>query len=312
MAAKIDAGDDVKRGDMFWVDPFKIVMKEDLRGRHKPPTEEQIIEMAESMMDNTQQQPVQCRKLGDNRLQLNLGFTRTAAARLIRTGFTDSKGNQRKDEEFKLKVVISDANDKQAFKNNIVENAHRNQTSPIDDAHNHRECREKYGMTDPEITELYRYKDVNKVGRLRRLLSLNSDVQDLVHAGTMSVTAAIDLLDMPEDKQAEAIKAATKDGKVSGAQVRAQVRSHLLADTDTGAAGANGTPAAGTGGQRASTPASKAMSMREIREFFDAQSKNEDSAPELVAFAKTFILFMKGQRSEKYVTNAYLDLKKKK
>src|SRR4051812_22350646 len=108
MAVKINTGDsEYTRQDYFFVDPFEVIVKEELRGRRKPPTEEAIIDMATSMNDHGQQQPVQVRKADNNRIMLNLGFTRTAAARLIRTGFVceDEDGGVReiKDEEFKLK-----------------------------------------------------------------------------------------------------------------------------------------------------------------------------------------------------------------
>ena len=42
MALKINAGE-TKRGDFFFVDPFQVIVKEDLRGRHKPITPEAIM-----------------------------------------------------------------------------------------------------------------------------------------------------------------------------------------------------------------------------------------------------------------------------
>ncbi len=305
MAATINAGE-VRRGDLWFVDPFQIIVKEELRGRHTPPTEDAIIDMAVSMMDNGQQQPVQCRRLPDKRLQLSLGFTRTAAARLIRTGFTDPDGKERKDEEFMLQVKITDANDQQAFVNNVVENAHRNQTSPIDDAHNQHRLRETYGYTDAQITKLYRYRDDNKVGRLRRLLALPKEVQQMVHGGTMPVKAALELLDLPDDKRDEAIKAATNEsGQVVAAKVTQQVREHILSDQE-------GQERAGHAGSNGSThkPKHKPLVVAEVRKFYEGLAESEDAA--LVEHAKIMLLWIKGQRSNKYVTDHLTALVSKK
>lgn len=261
MAVTINAGNDARRFDGWTVDPYEVIVKEDLRGRRKPPSDEQIVEMAVSMLDHGQREPVECRKVNDKRLQLNLGFTRTAAARLIRDGFdyTDpitGETTHRKDEQFMLKVVLSDSNDKDAFVHNIVENQHRNATSAIDDAHNQRRLRENYGYSDAEITKLFRYKDPNKVGRLRRLLALPDSVQDLVHYEKLTVQAALDLLDLPTDEMDAALAAATDEstGNIVGTKVREIVREASLAkhEAATAAVVAPPAPAApsanGTGG----------------------------------------------------------------
>jgi ParB-like chromosome segregation protein Spo0J len=322
MATKINAGDDVKRGDFFWVDPTEVIVREELRGRQKPPTEADIISMAESLMDHGQRQPVECRKIENNRLLLNMGFTRTAAARLIRTGFIGTEGSERRDENFKLKVILSDGNDKDAFIHNIVENAHRNNTTAIDDAYNHNRLREQYGYNDAQITRLYRYDDPNKVGRYRKLLNLNPDVQNLVADGSLAVQAAIDLLDMPEDKHAEVLAAATvtkADGtiKVQGSAIRQQVRSHHLNDdgnddgTDDPSTDNNGNSDATVAKKKAKKKGSKdnsglkPLSMREIRKFFEAQSDSENQVdPGIQAFSKSMLAWMAGKVGDKSMGNA--------
>lgn len=304
MALQINAGDDVKRGDYFFVDPYQVIVKEELRGRHKPPTEEAIIDMACSILDNGQRQPVECRKLSDKRLQLNLGFTRTAAVRLIRQGFTDPDGVHRHDPDIKLKVIISDANDEQAFINNVVENAHRNQTSPIDDAHNQQRLRDKLGYSDPQITKLYRYKDENKVARLRRLLMLPNAIQDQVHDGVLPVQAALDLLDLPDDKRDEAIKAATdtKTGKVVASQVRAQVREEILRDQE-------GQEQAGTsssGTATATAPRYKALTLKEVRGLFEEYKESDNET--LKELGKVALLWIAGRKSKKYMDEHFKKL----
>lgn len=304
MALKINAGEDVKRGDLFMVDPFQVVVKEDLRGRHLPPTDEVIVDMALSMMDHGQRQPVECRKTENNKLLLVLGFTRTAAARLIRTGFVNPEtGEEVKDEEFKLKCVITDANDMKAFLNNIVENAHRNQTSPIDDAYNQHRLRDQYGYTDADVRRLFQYKDINKVGRLRRLLSLPQKAQLLVHEERLPVQAALDILDI-EDEAArneafEKVYAECEaNGKAKAADVRSLVRQHHLNDDDKDDEGGEGE----SEGSRKTNKA-KPLSSKEIRKFWENLS--ETHADEAVKnLAKTFIMWMGGKRADKTLQKA--------
>lgn len=330
MAIKIDAGDDVKRADYFFVDPNQIIVKEELRGRHTPPTEQEILNMAVSISTHGQRQPVECRRTADSKLLLTLGFTRTAAVRLIRAGFdyvdpNDGTTKHVHDPEMKLKVVLSDANDQTAFINNIVENAHRNNTSPIDDAFNQKKLRESYGLSDAEITTLYQYTDLTKVGRLRKLLGLSNPIQLLIHRGDMSVQAGLDLLDLPEDKQQEAVAAATTaKGTVKGSEVRSIVRDHILNDDSRPAQPAS------TGKNRkrrgGNEPAAKPRSMRELRLFLKAVADNDAakigggvSASTTIddahgVFAKHMLQFLAGRRGNKALLSAldeHLDSERK-
>lgn len=306
MAAKINAGADVKRSDVFGVDPFEVIVREEIRGRCKPPSDEQIVTLAESLLDHGQQQPVRVRKIEENRLQLISGYTRTAAARLIREGFVDSEGKKRKDREFKLQCMISTANDEKSFILNVVENEHRNMTSPIDDALNQERLRSHHMMSDAAIAKLYGYKNQNKVGRLRRLLGLPDKVQNLVHDGNMTVEAALLLLDAPEDERDEILKQSqSDDGKVNGTAVRQTVREHILRDSEEQIANktsGNGKPSS-NGREK---PKFKARTVSEIRKFFEgiAESDESESDPALIRFAGDMLKFIGGRMGDQGAWNA--------
>jgi ParB-like chromosome segregation protein Spo0J len=307
MAIKLNAGD-VKRSDLYSVDPFEVVVKEELRGRWTPPTETMIINMAMSMMENGQRQPVEVRKIAEGKLMLVLGFTRTAAARLIRTGFTHNEVHYQ-DEQFKLKCSLTDANDQKAFINNIVENAHRNNTSPIDDAMNHHKLRDQYGYSDTDIAKLYQHgenpdKTINvaKVGRLRRLLALPEEAKQLVHTGKLAVQAALDILDIEDEAirntTLEAVYADCGAGEsVSGTTIRSKIRDTILNDdSKTDEEKATATAAAGK-------KAIKPRSMKEIRTFFGNLQENhvDDAVKE---FSKQFLSWVEGKKSDKVLGNA--------
>lgn len=307
MAVKINAGD-VKRVDLYHVDPFEVIVREELRGRHTPPTEEQITQMALSMMEHGQRQPVECRKIEGNRLLLVLGFTRNAAARLIRTGFKHPEtGEDMKDENFRLKTTITDANDKQAFINNVVENAHRNQTSFIDDAKNQHQLRDKYGYNDAEITKLYQYSDKTKVGRLRRLLALPDKAQALVHEGKMTMTTALDILDVSDEtarneRFEQAYADAETNGKVNSAEIRASVRDILNDDHREFDSGSEGSTEATGNGKKG--PKAKPRTVKEIKKLFQAM-KDEEAQDELVQkFCVTMLAWIDGKRKDERVEEA--------
>lgn len=294
MALKINAGE-VKRGDFFFVDPFQVIVKEDLRGRHKPVSPEAIVNMAISFVEHGQRQAVECRRVEESKLQLNLGFTRTNAARLLRDGF-EHDGVQYHDPEFMLKVQVVDCNDKEAFINNVVENAHRNQTSDVDDAVNQRRLRDKYGYSDEDIAKLYGYPNTQKVGRLRKLLQLEDSILDLVHEGKLPTQAALDLLDAPADQRASILAGAetTQDGKVKGSSVRTVVRDHILNDDNKPDAGGTAPQAEPTG--------AKPRTMREVRQYFEQWAEGEE--PTLARFGKDVLKWLAGKSTDKSMDNA--------
>lgn len=337
MAVKINVEHDFSRKDFFIIDPFDVFVKEGSRGRKYAPEPQTIIERAVSMMDNGQQTPVQARKIEQNRLQLVSGFTRTAAARLIREGFTDLEGVFRKDEKFMLKTLLVDANEEKALIDNIIENAHRNDTSPIDDAFNQARLRDQYGKNDTEIAKLYQCSPI-KVGRLRKLLSLSEDVQRRIHDGKMSVSAGLDLLDIPEDKRAEVIATAvSKDnGSVDSSEVRNQVREHILRDQGEGEGDGvelpDGTPlqdATGTvaasktpvelGGQpakrkkkgaasAAGTVPGKDRTMKDVRKFLKEFGEEFKDSPNKKKFAKSLLDWIAGTRLDATLKKTLVEL----
>lgn len=291
MAVKINAGE-VKRGDVFFIDPFQVIQEESNRGRHRAPEPDSIRKLAVNLLEIGQLQPVEARRIEDNKLQLTLGFTRTAAARLIREGF-EYDGESYHDPDFKLKVSVVDCNEQMAFIRNVVENAHRDQTSPIDDAFNQQRLRDQYGMSDVEIARIYGYcsngeTSSSKVCRLRKLLRLNSEQQDLVHSGKLSVQAALDLLDLPEDKRDEVVESVQpkENGKISGSTVREAVRAKLLDDDAQDAA--ETAPV---------VTKSKPRTISEIRRFLNEIIQDDDMEADVVTFCEAMLAWVNGTRT---------------
>lgn len=298
MAIKINAGSNVKRGDYFSVDPFEIVVREELRGRHKPPTDDRIVNRALSILDHGQIQAVECRRDEKHRLILNSGFTRTAAVRLIRTGF-DYEGVHYHDPDFMLKVLLTEANDATAFKRNVVENAQRDDTSPIDDAFNQQKLRDAYGMSDADIARLYGCNQA-KISTYRKLLQLKTEWQDMVHDGRLSVSAALLVLELPEEQRATAIENSAKDnGKINGAKLTEMVRENCLNDNNVVRS-----ENAGDGEEVLEKPA-KARSIRELRKFFEFRAASENGFdPAIQRFSKDIVAYINGRTTDQQMQNS--------
>ena len=296
MSIQINAAD-VKRGDRFFVDPFQVIVREELRGRHIAPDLDDIARLAVSMLTHGQLQPVNARRDEQNRLVLVAGFTRTAACRLIREGFSFD-GQDYHSPEFRLQLVLSDCNDEEAFERNIVENCHRNETSPIDDAHNQRRLREQFGKNDSEIAHLYEVSP-NKVGQFKKLLSLSNAEQNLVHIGQLSVSAALDLLDVPSEARSAIVAAATTDtGKVSGAVVREAVRDSILNDN-------NDPLGLTTTGEVIEAPVKlKPRSMKEVKTWLSETMEEEETTEEIKNFCQVFLKYIEGRKTTKQLGNA--------
>jgi len=316
MAVKIKAGDDVKRGDLFHVDPFQVEVKEDLRGRCQPPSHDYIAALAVSLLEHGQLQPVVARRNSDQRLVLTAGFTRCAAVRMIRKGFTYAPEGQEpqeyKDENFKLQVKVSDCNDEQAFIRNVVENAQRKATSPMDDAINQERMRENYGMNDSEIARTYGYSSSVKVGRLKKLLLLEKPEQQLVHDGKLSVQGGIDLLDVPPEKRAQVVADATNEkGKVSGSKIVDAIRDDQLAgqgddDPFNGILNDDDNPLPendGTEPDSDEEPKARPRTRSKIVKFF-ALDDDIEHDPAVERFAKDFLKYAEGKATDKQMVNA--------
>ena len=181
MAIKINAGD-VGRGDVFFIDPQEIIVDEKLNGRWEPHDEAAITSLAKSFEEEGQLQPVQVRRVADNRVQLVMGYRRHAAVVEF--------NRLHPDKPMKLKAIVVTINNEEAFRRNIVENRERQETTPIDDAFNQRRLRDDYGWTDTKIAEFYGLTPPY-VGLLKKLLTLPTATQKLVHSRQLSVKAGL-------------------------------------------------------------------------------------------------------------------------
>jgi ParB/RepB/Spo0J family partition protein len=265
---KLNAGD-VVRQDEFLIDPQEILVDESLNGRWQPHDDEAVENMVKSFEQEGQLQAVQVRRIHDNKVQLVLGYRRYNAAKLY--------NERHADQPMKLRAKVVLVNDEEAFRRNIVENRERAECSPVDDAHNQRRLREAFGWPDTKIAEFY-HVSPPYICSLKKLLSLPSDVQRLIHERRLSVQAATGLADLPAEEQKQILTLGHTEGLTSQNVVK-QVRDKKI---DKGK--------------------SQARSLAEVRAFFEGMTGPGEATP-LREFAEDFLKFVRGKIKDEAMEN---------
>lgn len=268
MAAKINAGD-VGRSDLYFITPTEITVDESVNGRWMPHDEASVAELVSSYETVGQLQPVQIRKIADNKVSLVMGYRRWKAA---------VKFNElHPDKPMKLKCVLSSLNAEEALVRNIAENRERKETTCVDDAYNMRRLREEYGWADSKIAEFYKVT-APYVSQLKKLLTLSLDLQRKVHNKALSLESALALADLTEEEQAEALAEASAEGGSSTKNVKKAVRKKKVKK-----------------GQK------QARSLSEVREYLEGLTGPADACKPL---AELFLSFIGGSITDDDMTTA--------
>lgn len=184
-----------------------------------------VRERAISIFTNGQLQPAEARRNDEKKLVLTLGFTRLDAVELLREGF-EHNGVKYHKPDLKLWVKVVDCSPEEAFIRGIIENNERKDVSDLQEAKAHAILRDVYKKTDTEISKIYGYTNLNRTMALRKLLSLDNKVQQLVHANKLALSAALLTLDVPAEEREALLDGATD---VKG-NVRGEVLKRLIRD----------------------------------------------------------------------------------
>ena len=221
MAMQLNAGE-IGRADLFSILPENIVLNEADNGRAVPHSQEEIEALANSILTYGQQQPVVVRRIEDKKVALVSGYGRYKAVGHINTVL-------RPDSPVKLQCKVVDCNPEEAFVRNIVENNERAATTPVDDAHNQRRLREEFGWTEQRIADFYK-RSVAYLSQLRKTLRFSPTIQQAMAKGDMAVSAALDLVELPEAARPQAVAEATDPttGKVDSEVIRKKVRDRKI------------------------------------------------------------------------------------
>lgn len=171
---------------------------------------EDLAELVHSVREFGVLQPVVVRAVGDGQYELIMGERRTRAAR---EAGLDS-----------IPAVVRDTADEHLLRDALLENLHRSELNPLEEASAYQQLLEDFGITQEELA--------SRIGRSRpqisntiRLLKLPVPVQQRVAAGVLSAghARAILSLESPEAMQRLADKIVNEDLSVRAAEAAAKL-----------------------------------------------------------------------------------------
>ena len=150
--------------------------------------EDQLTELALSIKEVGLLQPPVVRSIGNGKYQLIMGERRFRAAKLA--GLKS------------IPVIIRQTSDDQLLREALVENIHRSQLNPLEEAAAYQQLLNDFGYTHDELaSKLSKSRPV--ITNTMRLLNLPTAVQRRVAAGVISAGHARALLSLTDEKEIE-------------------------------------------------------------------------------------------------------------
>ncbi len=150
--------------------------------------EDQLTELALSIKEVGLLQPPVVRSIGNGKYQLIMGERRFRAAKLA--GLKS------------IPVIIRQTSDDQLLREALVENIHRSQLNPLEEAAAYQQLLNDFGYTHDELaSKLSKSRPV--ITNTMRLLNLPAAVQRRVAAGVISAGHARALLSLTDEKEIE-------------------------------------------------------------------------------------------------------------
>lgn len=174
-------------------------------GQFQPRTyfdQEQLQTLAESITQKGVLQPILVRPLAEGGYEIVAGERRYRAAQLAKLTT--------------IPVVIKDLTDREALEIGLIENLHRQDLTPIEEAQGYKNLMEKFAYTQDNLAQVIS-KSPSHVSNALRLLELPEDVQTMVHEGQVSFSHA-KLLFATENPEKLAAKIVDKGLSVRAAE----------------------------------------------------------------------------------------------
>ena len=147
--------------------------------------EEELEALSESISTHGVVQPLTVRELSSGYHQIIAGERRWRAARMA--GLTE------------IPAVIIEADDRKVMELALIENLQRQDLNPVEEALGYRSLMEDYGLTQEDAAKRVG-KSRPAVANALRLLSLNSDVLDMVRSGQLTAGHARAVLVIKSEK----------------------------------------------------------------------------------------------------------------
>ncbi|WP_082738345.1 ParB/RepB/Spo0J family partition protein [Microbacterium sp. CCH5-D1] len=241
------------------VDPNSIVANPRQPRTHFDP--EDLAELVHSVREFGVLQPVVVRKNADGEYELIMGERRTRAAREAGLDV--------------IPAIVRDTADEDLLRDALLENLHRSELNPLEEASAYQQLLDDFGITQEELA--------TRIGRSRpqisntiRLLKLPVPVQQRVAAGVLTAghARAILSLETPESMQRLADKVVNEDLSVRATEeaAKAQPRAGSSAKPTPGARRAYLDEVAGKLGDRLNTRVKIALGARKGQVTIDFAS----------------------------------------
>jgi hypothetical protein len=119
-------------------------------------------------------------------------------------------------ELWKLRFEVTDQSEAEAFRENLIENLQRNQTTIVDAMVNIKRLSEQFGWADERILSFYgtptKPKSPAWLDQVRSLGRLDEKQLRRIHEGELSAAHGYFLADIPEDKREELLADAKEEG----------------------------------------------------------------------------------------------------
>ena len=167
-------------------EPFRELRMDQVVPNPKQPRREfaetELMELQLSLQTSGLLQPIAVRPRGDGKFELIAGERRFRAA--SRLGWTT------------IPAVVRDVSDEQSLSLALVENLQREDLNPIEEAEGYRQLINEFGLAHQQVAQAVG-KDRSTITNALRLLTLPSEVQQLVRDGSLTLGHARALLGVP-------------------------------------------------------------------------------------------------------------------
>lgn len=177
-----------RRGSVYLFFPQDIVIRPELNGRHDLPD---IAALKADIEKNGQLVPVLVRNDG-GRPVLAAGFSRWRAV-------TELNKDRKPADHIRLICSYIGMDEREAYLANYKENRLRNQTTPLDDAHQFSQM-ERWGWSVKEIAEKCGVKE-SVVRRGLKLATTTPELKQALQSGRLKASAALSIAKLSAEQQ---------------------------------------------------------------------------------------------------------------
>lgn len=105
----------------------------------------------------------------------------------------------------KVPVIVKDISEKEAAEISLIENIHREDLNPLEEATAYRQYMDTFHITQEELAEVLS-KNRSSIAHSLRLLKLHPEVKKMIEEGVLSAGHGKDLVSLPTEEQPEIAK----------------------------------------------------------------------------------------------------------